>query len=80
MAFVVVYAGEHYVFDVVLGWMYTGVIVLGVEACSKALPRLQSGAVAVPSRPAISPGQANPAQMFAEDQVAEQSKISASVR
>jgi hypothetical protein len=80
MAFVVVYAGEHYVFDVVLGWMYTGVIVLGVEACSKGLPRLHSGTVAVLSRPSISPGQAIPAQTFAEDQVAEQSKISASVR
>ena len=30
MAFTLVYSGEHYVFDIVVGWLYTAVTVIGV--------------------------------------------------
>jgi hypothetical protein len=48
MAFTLVYSGEHYVFDIVLGWAYAALVVVGTAA----LRRVRAGRAAVaPDRP-----------------------------
>lgn len=39
MGFILVYAGEHYVVDVVLGWVCTGIVVNGLALISRAWQR-----------------------------------------
>ena len=43
MAFAVVYTGEHYVTDVLLGWAYTGGVLLAFAAVARARARRPSG-------------------------------------
>jgi membrane-associated phospholipid phosphatase len=40
MAFTIVYGGEHYVFDVIVGWLYAVAVVLGAFALKQARTRL----------------------------------------
>jgi membrane-associated phospholipid phosphatase len=39
MAFTLVYAGEHYVFDVLLGWIYAVAVYSAVTALERAWAR-----------------------------------------
>jgi hypothetical protein len=58
MAFTLVYSGEHYVFDIVVGWFYTLVVVAGAALLSRyrgrQRPRVAtSAASALDSAPAV---------------------------
>ena len=59
MAFTLVYAGEHYVFDVLLGWIYAGAVYGAVTAVERARERRRARApVPLPAevpRPAEAP-------------------------
>jgi PAP2 superfamily len=50
MAFTLVYSGEHYVFDIVIGWLYAGAVVAGA-----ALIRRRRSRAAPPTVPTSSP-------------------------
>jgi membrane-associated phospholipid phosphatase len=45
MAFTLVYSGEHYVFDVVVGWFYASAVVVGVPALERLIARVRQGGV-----------------------------------
>ena len=53
MAFTLVYGGEHYVIDVLVGWAYVVVVLVVVSALERASLRRAGGAAcAVPPEPA----------------------------
>jgi membrane-associated phospholipid phosphatase len=52
MAFTLVYSGEHYVFDVIVGWFYAVAVFAGVPALERLLARLRA-ATAAARQPAL---------------------------
>jgi membrane-associated phospholipid phosphatase len=52
MAFTLVYSGEHYVFDVVVGWFYAVAVFTVVPALERLLARLRAGTGAT-TQPAL---------------------------
>lgn len=55
MGFTLVYTGEHYVFDVLLGWLYTVVAVLAARALMRAWQARRARRLAGSSTPAAVP-------------------------
>jgi hypothetical protein len=52
MAFTLVYSGEHYVFDIVTGWIYAGVVYFGVAYIRRRRARGASMSSSMPPVPA----------------------------
>jgi membrane-associated phospholipid phosphatase len=48
MAFTLVYSGEHYLFDIIVGWLYAAVTVVGVAVCRR-YARPQAAAIVIAS-------------------------------
>jgi membrane-associated phospholipid phosphatase len=56
MAFTLVYSGEHYFFDIVVGWLYTLVVLAGAALLSRYRGRRRSGEATI-----AAPAQSSPA-------------------
>jgi membrane-associated phospholipid phosphatase len=67
MAFTLVYSGEHYVFDVIVGWFYAVAVFTGVPALERLLARLRpaNGGAGQPAL-AGAPAQGNGASTLSE--------------
>jgi hypothetical protein len=57
MAFTLVYSGEHYVFDIVTGWIYAVVVVFGSRYLHRRRERLGTPAVPPESEPVAASGE-----------------------
>jgi membrane-associated phospholipid phosphatase len=55
MGFTLVYTGEHYVFDVVLGWVYAVVIYAAVMLYERSRAESRAAAAPVPAPPLVVP-------------------------
>jgi membrane-associated phospholipid phosphatase len=51
MAFTLVYSGEHYVFDIVTGWIYAAAVVAGARYLKRRRERLAATVIAPPAEP-----------------------------
>jgi membrane-associated phospholipid phosphatase len=60
MAFTLVYSGEHYVFDIVIGWLYTAVTIVSV-AMYRRYRRPRLATISTASDLPVGPGAPSPA-------------------
>lgn len=67
MTFTLVYAGEHYLIDVLVGWAYVGVSFLIVGIAERLWRRYKAGRVTVESSPSPAPSPALEAASGSED-------------
>jgi hypothetical protein len=62
MTFALVYAGEHYVIDVLVGWVYVVVTLVGVSAAERWWSRVYGGRASAGDTAPVSPAVGSPAQ------------------